>query len=110
LSAGFFRRPYFEQMFQEKRKNLRRAMRFNAWIGTDDKQPLRGCMVSDISDDGARLDVESADELPDEFQLLLSGGGIYQQCRAVWRTNTQIGVEFKRRTAPRAKAPRPTGV
>lgn len=85
-------------MIKEKRKNLRRALRCSAWIGTGENRPLRGCMVSDISDDGAKLDVESAQDLPDEFQLLLSGnGGIYRQCRAVWRTSDQIGVHFERR-------------
>jgi hypothetical protein len=83
-------------MISEKRKTPRHALRYAAWIGTGDSGPLRGCIVSDISQGGARLDVESAAELPDQFQLLLSGpGGIYRQCRAVWRTNNQIGVQFE---------------
>lgn len=84
-------------MLKEKRKNVRRALRYSAFIGTGADAPLRGCTVSDISDSGAKLDVESTADLPDEFQLLLSGrGGIYRQCRAVWRTNNQIGVHFER--------------
>ena len=87
----------FSQMIQEKRKNLRRALRYAAWIGTGENMPLRGCIVSDISDSGAKLDVEGAEDLPDKFQLLLSGrGGIYRQCCAVWRTNNQVGVQFDR--------------
>lgn len=85
-------------MIHEKRKHPRRALRYAAWIGTGEGMPLRGCIVSDISDDGAKLDVESAQDLPDEFQLLFSGhSGIYRQCRAVWRTADQIGVQFERR-------------
>lgn len=85
-------------MTKEKRKNARRALRYAAWIGSCDKIPLRGCIVSDISDDGAKLEVEQAQELPDEFQLLFSGhGGIYRQCRTIWRTTNQIGVHFERR-------------
>jgi hypothetical protein len=88
-------------MTEEKRKNFGRALRYTAWIGAGSNAPLRGCMVSDISDSGAKLDVESAEELPDEFQLLLSGhGGIYRECRAVWRTINQIGVQFEK-PAPR---------
>jgi hypothetical protein len=83
-------------MISEKRKTPRHALRYSAWIGTGDNAPLRGCIVSDISEGGARLDVESAVELPDQFQLLLScRDGIYRQCRAVWRTNNQIGVQFE---------------
>jgi len=37
--------------------------------------------------------------------VLLSGrGGIYRQCRAVWRTKDQIGVQFERAFEP---LPRP---
>ena len=86
-------------MIAEKRKTPRRALRYAAWIGTADNAPLRGCVVSDISEGGARLDVENAAELPEQFQLLLSGrDGIYRQCRAVWRTPNQIGVQFETAT------------
>jgi hypothetical protein len=92
-------------MISEKRKTPRHALRYAAWIGTGDNAPLRGCVVSDISEGGARLDVESAAELPDQFQLLLSGrDGIYRQCRAVWRTHNQVGVQFES-TAERWTAP-----
>ena len=83
-------------MFKEKRKDFRRVLRHSAWIGTLGGGPLRGCMVSDISENGARLEVEGAEELPDEFQLLLSGeSGIYRKCRAIWRMHNQIGVQFE---------------
>lgn len=66
---------------------------------------MRGCVVSDISDTGARLDVEHPEELPEAFQLLLSGrGGIHRQCQAVWRTSSQIGVYFEK--APATQLPR----
>lgn len=55
----------------------------------------RSCMLSDISDTGARIDVETADELPDRFLLLLSGNGSpRRKCRIVWRQPTQVGVNF----------------
>jgi hypothetical protein len=95
------------QVLGDKRKNTRRALRYTAWIGSGENAPLRGCIVSDISENGAKLHVESAEDLPDEFQLLLSGrGGIYRQCRAVWRTKDQIGVQFERafERLPRPKA------
>lgn len=55
----------------------------------------RDCVLSDISDTGARIDVETADELPDCFTLLLSGNGApRRKCRVVWRQPTQVGVNF----------------
>lgn len=92
-------------MIKDKRKHIRRALRYTAWIGTGESVPLRGCVVSDISQTGAKLDVEQPDELPNTFRLLLSGrGGIYRQCQVVWRSNGQIGVHFE--TAPAARPPR----
>lgn len=55
----------------------------------------RGCVLSDISDTGARIDVQTADELPERFTLLLSGNGSpRRKCRVVWRQPTQVGVNF----------------
>lgn len=98
-------------MIKENRKHIRRSLRYTAWIGSGGNAPLRGCIVSDISQTGAKLDVENPEELPDAFQLLLSGrGGIYRQCQVVWRSNSQIGVHFETAAAarpPRTKTARP---
>lgn len=61
----------------------------------------RGCVLSDISDTGARIDVDTADELPDRFMLVLSGNGSPRRiCRVVWRQPTQVGVNFDGRLPP----------
>lgn len=75
-------------------------MRYNAVLVLDgDLQ--RGCVLSDISDTGARIAVETADELPDRFVLLLSGNGSpRRKCRVVWRQPTQVGVNFDGRLPP----------
>lgn len=92
-------------MIKDKRKHIRRSLRYTAWIGTGEDAPLRGCVVSDISHTGAKLDVENPEDLPDAFQLLLSGrGGIYRRCQVVWRSNNQIGVHFEKE--PAVQAPR----
>lgn len=83
-------------MKREKRKSIRRAIRYAAWIGFEGSA-LRGCMVSDISETGARLELEKAEEIPELFNLLLSDrGGIYRRCRTVWRKENQIGVQFEK--------------
>ena len=69
-------------------------MRYTAWIAQKGK-PLHGCAVADISETGARLNVEDIDSIPDEFMLVLSRRGDAQRkCRVVWRKQRQIGVEF----------------
>lgn len=99
-------------MTKEKRKKIRRALRYKAWIGLGEGSPLSGCMVSDISETGARLDVEDPRALPEVFNLLLSGrGGLYRRCRVVWRTENEIGVRFEKigavRRPPAAKTLQP---
>jgi hypothetical protein len=87
-------------MIIDHRKTHRPVLRHAAWIGTGDKAPLRGCTVSDISDEGAKLHLDNTEDLPDVFSLLLSGpGGIYRQCRAIGRTPHQVDVRFEKTAA-----------
>ena len=70
-------------------------MRYSAWLALDGDQ-LHGCALHDISDTGARIDVEDAEAVPDRFVLVLSGNGSpRRQCRVVWRQPNQIGVTFE---------------
>jgi hypothetical protein len=84
-------------MQKDKRKSRRRPLRYSAWMALDDEK-LHGCVLSDISDTGARLDVEDSQALPDHFRLLLSGtGSARRNCRVIWRGAAQIGVAFEKR-------------
>ena len=88
-------------MSKDKRKYYRRHLQYNAWIGTDTVL-LRGCVISDISHTGARLDVENPDDLPERFRLLFSApGSVDRKCHIVWRSAKQVGVEFEKAVAGR---------
>jgi hypothetical protein len=92
-------------MHNDKRKARRRPLRYSAWMALDNDK-LHGCVLSDISDTGARLDVEDAKALPDLFMLLLSGtGSARRSCRVIWRSPGQVGVAFERRLTDAAAAP-----
>jgi hypothetical protein len=83
-------------MLSDKRKTHRRQLRYTAWMSVGPKK-LQGCVVSDISDSGARLHVENTKIVPDNFVLLLSTTGKpKRKCRVVWRKDGQIGVEFEK--------------
>ena len=59
----------------------------------------RDCMMTDVSQTGARLCVEGSLEGLDlkEFFLLLSSTGLaYRRCRLIRLAGDQIGVEFLR--------------
>ena len=81
-------------MPDDKRKAHRRQLRYTAWVSLGPKK-LHGCVVADISDFGARLDVQNSKTVPTNFVLLLSAGGKpKRKCRVVWRKGAQIGVKF----------------
>ncbi|HZQ12431.1 MAG TPA: PilZ domain-containing protein [Pseudolabrys sp.] len=86
-------------MLNDKRKAHRRPIRYAAWIGIKQGE-LHGCALSDISDSGARIDVEDSKLIPDKFPLFLSNNGAARRmCTVVWRKPKQVGVTFSKRLA-----------
>ncbi len=52
------------------------------------------CMVRNISDTGAMLDVTNPVEVPEQFTLALPADGQHMSCHVVWRREKRIGVAF----------------
>ena len=52
------------------------------------------CVVKDLSDGGARLRVDGAVAVPEEFDLKLSDSRSFH-CRVVWRRLEAVGVSFQ---------------
>jgi hypothetical protein len=86
-------------VFAERRKMPRRIINRVAQFHCDDGSLPRSCMITDISDSGARL--YSDVEMPDRFTLALSGEGVNtrRDCRVVWRLGGELGVEFSDRAS-----------
>ena len=78
------------------RRVINRVAKFHSGVGS----LPRDCMVTDISERGARLYSEV--EMPEQFTLTLTGEGeqLLRECRVVWRLGGELGVEFTDR-APR---------
>jgi hypothetical protein len=81
-------------VFSERRKIARRAINRVAQFHTTDGSLPRSCMITDISESGARLYSET--DMPDRFTLAVSGDGgdARRDCRIVWRLGRELGVEF----------------
>ena len=79
---------------KERRKAPRRTINRVAQFHTGPGALPRSCMITDISDDGARLYSDST--MPDTFLLSLTGDGVdtRRECRVVWRLGGELGVEF----------------
>ena len=52
------------------------------------------CMVRNISDAGAALDVSSPVGIPERFTLVVAADGLHKPCRITWRKQKRIGVAF----------------
>ncbi len=73
-----------------QRRVINRVAQYHCGLGA----LPRTCMVTNISESGARLYCET--DMPDAFTLALSGddGDIRRECRVVWRLGGELGVEF----------------
>jgi len=84
-------------MSSNRRKSVRRAIGYGATIFASDRSWFRKCRVIDISQTGAKLGLEQAAELPQDFVLALSErSGPTRRCRVMWMADEQVGVEFER--------------
>jgi hypothetical protein len=52
------------------------------------------CLVRNISDAGAALDVTSPVGIPEHFMLVVAADGLHKPCHVIWRKQKRIGVAF----------------
>jgi hypothetical protein len=64
------------------------------------------CMVRDLSQDGALLDVPLAKTLPFVFWLRLDGETTLRFCTVVWGSENHLGVEFSEQIIDRQRIER----
>lgn len=76
----------------DRRRFPRRRLQYAAKIDLLDGGPLQTCVLRDISDSGARM-IVLTDDLPDQFDLLLSQFN-RRHCNVVWRKGKEIGIKF----------------
>jgi PilZ domain len=53
------------------------------------------CMVRNLSDTGAMLDVATPVGIPEHFTLFLQLDGRRKPCHVIWRKEKRIGVVFE---------------
>ena len=52
------------------------------------------CMVRNISESGARLEIVNPVGLPASFTLVIQADQFMRRCHPVWSSDNQIGVAF----------------
>lgn len=81
-------------MTRERRKAKRRIINRVAQYYSGLGALPRTCLITDISDGGARLFTDA--DMPETFTLSVSaeGGETRRACRVVWRLGGEVGVSF----------------
>lgn len=84
----------FQNKFVEHRRCHRRLVFVHASIVHPLQTEHLNCIVHNISEDGALLDVAQAMKLPSSFWLRLEAKPVLRLCTVAWRSNYELGVEF----------------
>jgi hypothetical protein len=83
------------QEAMDERMDRRVKLRRRGWLSATTGAELEECIIWDESTIGARLVVAIEYEISDTFHLYMSFDATWgRHCRVVWRSGTQIGVEF----------------
>jgi len=83
----------------EHRKSQRYRVFKAATIAFDGAAGV-SCVVRNISDGGACLDVASPFGIPGDFDLHMVSDHAARSCHVVWRAERRIGVAFHRPAGP----------
>jgi len=95
IFAFYFDAQFSEGLFamQERRKLARSRVIKSAKlvVGTSS---VVDCVVRNLTNTGARLEVPNSAVLSENLVLTFDGGRSMRSCRLVWRTVNETGVEF----------------
>jgi hypothetical protein len=58
------------------------------------KSSVRDCVVRDLTNAGAGVEVPNTIDLPEALDLTFNGSRTSRRCRLVWRKLSKTGVEF----------------
>jgi hypothetical protein len=77
---------------QNHRAHTRVAVSVSAKIVVDGEAQSTSCLVRNLSEAGACLQMASTTGLPADFTLVFDTSS--RTCHVMWRTDTQLGVTF----------------
>lgn len=85
----------------ERRAASRKRTLYSGKIVFNKQSSVFNCIVRNISEAGACLEVESPLGIPNEFELQVEGVGIKAEYRVIWRQGKRIGVSRREASLPR---------
>lgn len=84
------------RMIEERRKSPRHKTLKGGLIVFNSGSSSVACTIRSLSENGARLQVETVLGIPSDFTLVRDDGGAARECFVRWRSSTVLGVEFQR--------------
>ena len=77
---------------EEKRKYARTEINQPAYVSSGGS--VMGCVVRNISLEGAAIDVENPAFVPAQFRLVMANDSSVHECRIAWIQQNRSGVTF----------------
>jgi len=77
---------------EEKRKHPRTEINEPAYVSSGGS--VMGCVVRNISVEGAAIDVENPAFVPPQFRLVMASDYSVRECRIAWIQKNRIGLTF----------------
>ena len=77
----------------EQRQSPRRNTMIEATVVFDGGRSRMPCIIRNLSESGAKLEVESVTRVPRTFDLIVNRVRP-QACAVVWRSMRELGVQF----------------
>ena len=78
-----------------KKREPRRVVNQAAWITLEGGFAARPCSVIDLSTAGAKVQLQTAEQLPSNLHLTFSRDGrTGRPCEVLWRRGKTVGVRF----------------
>jgi len=81
-------------MVAEKRKHIRRKTVTRATFAADEHSTRVDCLVTDMSQTGARIFTKTKQEMPKNFLLFLATR-VMRRCATIWQKDRETGVRFR---------------
>ena len=77
----------------ERRRHPRTELNELAYVSSGGS--VMGCVVRNISAEGAAIEVDNAAFVPSRFRLVLAADRSVRDCEVVWIQDNRIGVTFR---------------
>lgn len=78
----------------DRRRSHRRRTLKEGRVVSNDHSTVFDCLIRDMSEGGARLKLETTQEIPDEFYLYIVHLRRRAKVEVRWRTGDTLGIEF----------------